>query len=178
MPSKILLFFICVFFTLTSFHEGVSEEENYINSYSYIAVEEMYRSKIPASVILAQGMIESNCGRSTLATQAKNHFGIKCKSGWSRATFFKFDDDRNARGEMIKSCFRVYNSSAESYSDHSNFLMQSDRYAGLFAFESNDYEGWANGLQLCGYATDQKYAEKIIQLIERYSLSAYDVLLD
>jgi len=134
----------------------------------------MYDSKIPASIILAQGMIESDCGRSVLASKANNHFGIKCKT-WSGATFFKFDDDKDQHGKLVKSCFRVYNDSHQSYKDHSRFLMKSDRYQGLFVYRSSDYKSWANGLQACGYATDKTYSKKLINTIEKYQLYIYDI---
>ena len=172
------LFYLCLFlsFVFSSFtHDGNNAAEaNYINHYNSIAVQEMYNSKIPASVILAQGMLESDLGRSVLASKANNHFGIKCKS-WSGPTYFKFDDDRDQKGNLVKSCFRVYDNSDQSYKDHSSFLMNSDRYQGLFVYRSSDYKSWANGLQACGYATDKSYARKLIKTIEEHQLYIYDV---
>ncbi|MEL6986237.1 MAG: glucosaminidase domain-containing protein [Bacteroidota bacterium] len=171
---RFLTFILIVCFSYSMTLEDNSQEQSYITNYSHIAVNEMYSSKIPASIILAQGMIESNCGQSSLASKANNHFGIKCKD-WGGPTFFKFDDDTDANGKLIKSCFRVYDTSDQSYRDHSNFLLKSDRYAGLFAYNSSDYKNWANGLQACGYATDKSYANKLINIIERYQLYIYDV---
>jgi len=139
----------------------------YINKYSAVAVSEMQRTGIPASITLAQGMLESGYGRSSLATKGNNHFGIKCHSNWTGARIYH---DDNRRGE----CFRAYNSALESYRDHSEFLVNGSRYSELFKLSKTDYRGWAHGLKKAGYATDPKYAHLLIGKIEEYGLHAYD----
>jgi len=139
----------------------------YLNTYSALAVSEMKRTGIPASITLAQGMLESNYGRSRLATQGNNHFGIKCHSSW---TGRKIYHDDNRKGE----CFRAYPSAEESYRDHSDFLVSGSRYRDLFRLSGTDYKGWAHGLKKAGYATDPKYADLLIRKIEEYRLWAYD----
>jgi len=139
----------------------------YIEKYRDIAVKEMMVYRIPASITLAQGIHESDAGRSSLATQANNHFGIKCHKEWFGKTFYKDDDAPNE-------CFRKYDNAIESFRDHSYFLTQRDRYKGLFDLDVNDYKGWANGLQAAGYATNPSYAKKLIQTIESFSLYRFD----
>ncbi len=145
----------------------------YINNYYELAIREMQRSGIPASVTLAQGIHESSWGQGKLSVNSKNHFGIKCKDHWTGKTFYIEDDDYK-NGKLIKSCFRVYKSVEDSYIDHTNFLVQNSRYQKLFSYTKTDYENWAKGLQSCGYATDKKYAEKLIRTIEKYGLFKYD----
>ena len=140
----------------------------YLNKYSPLAVSEMRRTGIPASITLAQGMLESDYGRSTLARQGNNHFGIKCHNDWRGESMF-YDDNR--KGE----CFRVYRSAEESYRDHSDFLMTGSRYKDLFELSSIDYKGWAYGLKRAGYATDPKYPALLIKKIDDYKLHAYDI---
>lgn len=142
---------------------------NYIETYRAIAQEEMLRAGIPASITLAQGIHESNCGKSVLATDAKNHFGIKCHKEWN-GPGYTYDDD--AKGE----CFRIYNSAEHSYRDHSDFLTSRPRYANLFTLDRTDYKSWAYGLKAAGYATNPKYPEILIRLIEEYKLHEYDNL--
>ena len=151
------------------------ERISYVRQYKDLAIVEMYRTGIPASITLAQALHESNAGKSPLAVQANNHFGIKCKSYWTGETYFHKDDDLNTYGQLIESCFRSYDTVVESYVDHSNFLIQSAHYAPLFEFEKTDYVAWAWGLKQCGYATDPNYAVKLIQLIHKYDLTVYDV---
>lgn len=139
----------------------------YIERYAEIAVEEMYRSGVPASITLAQGLLESRYGQSELAVKGNNHFGIKCHN-WNGAGMY-YDDDR--KGE----CFRKYASPEESYRDHSDFLRFRDRYRFLFDLEPTDYKGWAHGLKKAGYATDSKYPQKLISLIEEFELYKYDL---
>jgi len=146
----------------------------YIEAHLPLAIKEQQRSGIPVSIKLAQAFIESNGGTSVLANRANNHFGIKCKSYWTGARYFYTDDDRDADGNLIPSCFRMYHSTIDSFEDHSNFLMNSDRYSELFSYDKTDYKKWANGLLKCGYATDSRYAKKIIEVIEKYSLQQYD----
>lgn len=160
-------------FTISHYHEA-NPAINYIDTYKDLAVVEMYRSGIPASIILAQGMHESNLGDSDLATIANNHFGIKCKKDWMGKTYSHKDDDYDKQGNLIKSCFRAYNSALDSYIDHSNFLLERTHYQELFKYDRTDYKNWAHGLKKCGYATDPLYAEKLIDKIEKYQLYVYD----
>ena len=139
--------------------------EAYIEKYSKIAVEQMKRHRIPASITLAQGLLESAAGKSDLARHGNNHFGIKCH-GWQGRKQYH-DDDEN--GE----CFRVYNSAKESFEDHS-FFLQKDRYKRLFTYDITDYRSWAHGLKACGYATNPAYAQTLISIIERYELYRFD----
>lgn len=144
-----------------------SVQEKYIDKYAPMAVAEMYRSGVPASITLAQGMLESSNGESPLATKGNNHFGIKCHNDWNGGKMYH-DDDR--KGE----CFRKYKSPAESFRDHSDFLRYRDRYKSLFDLRTTDYKGWAYGLKKAGYATDPAYPKKLIKLIEDYRLYEYD----
>jgi len=146
----------------------------YINAYKDIAVSEMQRTGIPASIKLAQGLLESDWGRSDLARTANNHFGIKCASDWNGGTFYKHDDDRNSKGDLIESCFREYSDATESYIAHSDFLANRSRYESLFNYHHTDYKNWAQGLRDKGYATDKKYPSKLIMIIEKYDLGRFD----
>jgi flagellum-specific peptidoglycan hydrolase FlgJ len=141
----------------------------YIQQYAAIAQEEMRRYKIPASITLAQGLLESQLGQGVLAQKSNNHFGIKCKQEWKGKKVYHDDD---APGE----CFRAYKDPKESYRDHSLFLVERERYASLFRLKKTNYKAWAKGLKKAGYATDPAYAEKLIGLIERLSLWKYDNL--
>lgn len=140
--------------------------EEYIDRYSSLAVEHQDEFGIPASITLAQGLLESAAGRSTLATKANNHFGIKCHKEWKGKSVKRNDDAPNE-------CFRKYNTVEESFRDHSLFLRRS-RYQKLFKLDVTDYQNWAKGLRECGYATDPNYAARLITIIERYSLYTYD----
>ena len=140
--------------------------QTYINQYKDLAIEQMLRYRIPASITLAQGLFESAAGRSDLVRQGNNHFGIKCHD-WTGPTQYHDDD---ARGE----CFRVYRDARDSYEDHSKFLARQPRYSRLFQLSLTDYKGWARGLKACGYATNPQYANKLIQIIELYKLFDYD----
>ncbi len=166
-----LLFCLCSF-TLASAHQSQAILD-YVEQYKNLAISEMHRSGIPASITLAQGILESTYGIGELAVKSNNHFGIKCKSEWQGNVYHKEDDDF-INGKLIKSCFRAYQTAEESYIDHSNFLRNSMRYATLFRLDRSDYKGWAKGLQGCGYATDPTYANKLIGTIERYQLHQYD----
>lgn len=146
----------------------------YVDQYKDLAIIEMHRSGIPASITLAQALHESGVGNSALAINANNHFGIKCKSYWKGKTYNHRDDDYDAEGNLIKSCFRSYESVIDSYVDHSNFLRQSAHYGELFEYDKTDYKRWAYGLKKCGYATDPSYAFKLIDKIEKYQLYIYD----
>ena len=139
----------------------------YIRKYAPLAVEQMKKYKIPASITLAQGLLESGAGQSTLAKRSNNHFGIKCHNTW-RGRKVYYDDD--ARGE----CFRAYRKVEDSYEDHSKFLASGARYAFLFKLKQTDYKGWARGLKKAGYATDRSYANRLITIIEDYDLYKYD----
>ncbi len=139
---------------------------NYISLYADIAKEEMRLYKIPASITLAQGILESGAGRGDLSIRANNHFGIKCHD-WKGEMVYH-DDDRS------QECFRKYEDAKYSYRDHSLFLAERKRYAELFDLDQDDYEGWAKGLRSAGYATDPLYPRKLIDLIERYQLYTYD----
>ena len=147
---------------------------SYIEEFRDLAIIEMHRSGIPASITLAQGMHESAYGKSPLAMYANNHFGIKCKSYWRGDTYYHKDDDTDQQGQLIDSCFRSYESAIASYVDHSNFLMKSSHYQWLFSFDHTDYESWAHGLKKSGYATDPAYAEKLLVKIHKYGLDQYD----
>lgn len=147
---------------------------SYIETYKDIAIAEMYRTGIPASITLAQGLHESQAGRSELAKKANNHFGMKCKSYWTGNTYYYKDDDYDKNNKLIESCFRNYDSALESYIDRSNFLVGNNRYSVLFSYGKSDFESWANGLQNCGYATDKSYASKLIKLINEFKLYEYD----
>ena len=139
----------------------------YIARYSDMAVDQMKQYGIPASITLAQGLLESDAGRSTLATKCNNHFGIKCHNDWKGRKMYHDDDER-------QECFRCYGSPEDSYRDHSLFLVNGARYKDLFKLGATDYKGWAKGLKAAGYATSPTYAQKLIELIERYGLDRYD----
>ena len=165
--KKVILFAFVALLPLLAGAQSL--QELYIEKYADIAVEEMLRSGVPASITLAQGILESGAGQSRLATEGNNHFGIKCHKGWTGPSM-RHDDD--AKDE----CFRVYGDAEESFRDHSDFLRYRDRYKFLFDLERTDYEGWAYGLRQAGYATDPKYPSKLIKYIEEYNLARYDVI--
>ena len=144
----------------------INNTEDYINYYSSIAMDEMIHFGIPASITLAQGILESGAGRGTLAVQANNHFGIKCHD-WTGKKIFHDDDKK-------QECFRKYDNPEYSYRDHSIFLSNRGRYSFLFDLKKDDYKKWARGLKKAGYATDPKYSQKLIDLIERHELYKYD----
>lgn len=159
-------------FTLTSFFSVFSQKrykvyEDYIAKYSPIAVYHMRKYNIPASITLAQGLLESGAGQSELTKRSNNHFGIKCHRDWKGARVYAKDDTPN-------DCFRKYSKAEHSFEDHSQFLTKSVRYKPLFSLSPTDYKGWAQGLQKSGYATDRAYANKLIKLIEDYELYRYD----
>jgi len=144
-----------------------SQADEYLRKYSALAIKEMNRTGIPASITLAQGMLESDYGRSKLARKGNNHFGIKCHSDWRGEKIYH---DDNRRGE----CFRAYRTVEDSYRDHSDFLVKGSRYRELFRLSSTDYRGWAHGLKKAGYATDPKYPALLIRKIEDYGLHSFD----
>ena len=141
----------------------------YVNTYKGIAIAEEQRSGIPASIILAQGLHESEAGTSELCKQSNNHFGIKCKDDWTGDRVYHDDDAR-------QECFRSYSSAADSYRDHSDFLKRGTRYAFLFQLEPTDYEGWAYGLRKAGYATNVRYSQILIKFIKDYNLQQYTLI--
>ena len=146
----------------------VERVKNYVAAFSTVAIEEMEMYDIPASISLAQGILESGMGYSRLAVEANNHFGIKCHSEWEGKRIYHDDDEK-------EECFRVYKDPRTSYRDHSLFLTSRSRYNLLFDLKIDDYKGWAKGLKKAGYATDPKYSNKLINLIERYSLDRFDI---
>lgn len=156
---------------------GAEIQVEYIQKYNRAAIMEMERGGVPASIILAQGLLESASGQSELARSANNHFGVKCSGGWKGQVYMKKDDDRDKDGNLIESCFRKYNDVAESYYDHGEFLRdpkKATRYGFLFNLDRTDYKSWARGLQSAGYATSADYADRLINLIERHQLYSYD----
>ena len=152
----------------TNNESSVEEKINiYIKKYAPAATKNMRFFKIPASITLAQGILESGYGEGTLAKNANNHFGIKCHKDWKGKSIKHDDDEKNE-------CFRSYKNPLRSYRDHSLFLVDRDRYRSLFELNRKDYRGWALGLKAAGYATDPKYADKLISLIERFKLTRFD----
>lgn len=164
---------ILSFFSFASFSFYAQPAEHkmtpnqYIDNFKDEAVKEMLMYNIPASITLAQGMLESGNGNSDLAVYANNHFGIKCHNEWNGPTFTKDDDAKDE-------CFRKYTSVLDSYTDHSNFLKSRTRYADLFELKRTDYKGWAKGLKETGYATDPRYTQRLLELIDAYKLYQYD----
>jgi len=164
---RIGLIVIITFFSISSIAQQKISREHYIKMYSGIAVKEMKKFGIPASITLAQGILESDNGNSTLATKANNHFGIKCHNDWKGKTFIHNDDRPNE-------CFRKYKNAEQSFYDHSYFLKQHQRYAFLFSLKITDYKSWAHGLKKAGYATNSKYDKLLIRIIEENKLYLYD----
>lgn len=169
MKTKNIVFFILSYFLSCAFPAFSQEAPNeniikYIEQYAALAVKEMERTGVPASIKIAQGIHETNAGKSDLVLQSNNHFGIKCKSTWTGEKVFHNDD---AEGE----CFRKYEDAKASYLDHSNYLKSQPRYAFLFEYDANDYAAWAWGLKKAGYATNPIYAQTLIKYIEAYQLN-------
>jgi len=171
MSGKALLTFAFILFYQITFSQRITSRGEYIQIYRTLAVMEMQRTGVPASITLAQACLESNNGNSELSRRSNNHFGIKCKNTWTGKVVYYDDDERNE-------CFRRYNSVEESYIDHSNFLSANPRYSDLFMLDITDYKGWARGLKKDGYATNPRYAEHLIRIIEEYRLYMYDQILD
>jgi flagellum-specific peptidoglycan hydrolase FlgJ len=154
--------------TISDVEKTVEQKINfYVKKYAPAATKNMRFFKIPASITLAQGILESGYGEGTLAKKANNHFGIKCHKEWKGKSITHDDDEKDE-------CFRSYKNPLRSYRDHSLFLVDRDRYSSLFTLNRKDYKGWAVGLKAAGYATDPKYAEKLISLIERFNLTRFD----
>ncbi len=162
--KKVVSIVVAVLF---SFVAIADDYQKYVEKYADIAVKEMKRTGVPASITLAQGLLESRAGLSPLAADGNNHFGIKCHNDWDGKKMYH-DDDANSE------CFRVYKSAEESFKNHSDFLRGRDRYKSLFELPQDDYKAWAHGLKEAGYATDPRYAHKLIKLIEDYELYEYD----
>lgn len=163
MKVKTFLFLMLSPFFVIGQNKSNSTQD-YINTYTKIAIEQEKQYGIPACITLAQGILESGSGRSRLATEANNHFGIKCHNEWKGKKIYKDDDKRNE-------CFRVYDNAEQSYIDHSLFLVGKKRYAELFKLKITDYKGWAKGLKQAGYATNPKYPQLLIDIIELYDLA-------
>ena len=163
-PIAFILFYTTTY--VCAADKRISPSE-YIQAYKYEAINEMLEYGIPASITIAQGMLESDCGNSPLAINAKNHFGIKCHIEWTGLTYYQDDDKKDE-------CFRVYSDAKESYRDHSVFLKDRLRYAALFQLPVSDYKGWAYGLKKAGYATNPAYPEKLIKIIEENQLYKFD----
>lgn len=162
---KLLIVVIMFFVVPLCYAQSVQEE--YIKKYCQIAVEEMGRTGVPASITLAQGILESGSGTSQLSIKGNNHFGIKCHSDWTGGKMYMDDDAKHE-------CFRMYKNASESFRDHSDFLRKNQRYASLFLLDPKDYKGWATGLKKAGYATSPTYATRLIEIIENYGLAQYD----
>lgn len=166
---KYYLLYLTLFFNLLSFAQTRNQAYlSYIEQYYPLAVKQQKEHNIPASIILAQGLLESGAGLSEFASQSNNHFGIKCNNDWVGNRIYHDDDQK---GE----CFRKYNQVLDSYEDHALFLKNRPRYAFLFNLNPADYEGWAHGLKKAGYATDPTYAFKLISIIEDYNLHRFDI---
>lgn len=164
MKKNLICQFSFLLIYISSFAQASSDVQSYISQYKQIALEQERSYGIPAPITLAQGILESGAGKSGLARDANNHFGIKAYGGWTGKIFLAWDD------ETTKSKFRWYDSALESYKDHSLFLMNNDRYRSLFTKSIYDYRGWANGLQKAGYATSRSYAKALIGYIEAFKL--------
>ncbi len=168
---------LAVCFMMTTLYQVAmanrEEKIAYIERYTAIAIQEMHRSGIPASIKLAQALLESNAGNSRLAKGSNNHFGIKCGGKWDGKKMYVKDDDYK-KGKLIKSCFRAYKNAESSFIAHTDFLVNQPRYAALFKLDPQNYKAWAKGLRKAGYATDPKYAQRLISVIESYQLNQFD----
>ena len=163
---KLLFSVVTIIFSFSLVAQDLSSED-YIHKFHKMAIAEMHEYGIPASITLAQGILESGNGNSVLSVKSRNHFGIKCHKGWTGKKVYHDDDEQ-------QECFRKYKKVADSYRDHSEFLKNRERYADLFTYKITDYKSWARGLKKAGYATHPEYATKLISLIERYDLGQYD----
>lgn len=167
MRKFLLVISVMLSFPVFSQIKWNSAYQQYVDQYKDIAIEQMQRYRIPASITLAQGLLESGAGRSELTRRSNNHFGIKCNNNWTGRRTYHDDDQRN-------DCFRVYDNAYDSYEDHSKFLAGNQRYHSLFNLKLTDYKGWARGLKAAGYATSPVYAEKLIEIIQLYKLYNFD----
>jgi hypothetical protein len=162
-----LLFSLFIVSSFSASSQNKMSRKDYINTFKELAIKEMHRSGIPASITMAQACLESENGNSSLSQKSNNHFGIKCKSDWKGDREYKDDDEKNE-------CFRKYRTVYESYVDHTDYLMQTPRYAYLFKLSNKDYNAWAKGLRTAGYATDPNYAARLIKIIEDEGLQSLD----
>jgi len=179
MNRKNSIIFICtLLFTQLAFSQVSQDRLHYIDKYKAIAQEEMERTGVPASIKLAQAILESNGGKSVLSRKANNHFGIKCGGDWNDRSFYRVDDEKDKKGNPIESCFRVYKNPESSFIAHSEFLRNNKRYDFLFSLDHKDYQGWAYGLKKAGYATNPKYPTLLINIIENYELHQFDDLFE
>ncbi len=171
MKFRITLILIALALNSHLFSQSGNSEviNEYIETYRELAIAEMQRTGVPAAIKLAQGILETEAGRSNLVMRSNNHFGIKCKSWWTGEKVYHDDDER---GE----CFRKYPSAEDSYRDHSDFLKNAERYSSLFRLDPTDYKGWAHGLKAAGYATNPKYPQILIKYIEQYNLNDYSFI--
>ncbi len=169
MKSRLILCCVCLLAGNLLVAQPNPDVINYINTYKAVAMAEMVRTGVPASITLAQGIHESESGKSNLVQRSNNHFGIKCKTGWEGPRVFHDDDERDE-------CFRSYTSADQSYKDHSDFLKNGQRYAFLFELDPEDYKAWAQGLKKAGYATNIRYPQILIKLIEDYNLQQYSLI--
>ena len=170
VTNIVLSFVICILSAVAAFAQYNEQDiRNYIEQYADVAVQKMHEYKIPASITVAQGIFESACGKSRLAVEGNNHFGIKCHTEWTGDTILIDDDE-------LQECFRKYASVSESYTDHSLFLTTRKRYANLFELDIMDYQAWARTLKQDGYATNPQYADRLISLIERFNIAKLDTL--
>jgi len=163
--KRIFFFTLLITYSLITYSQ--ISRSDYIQRYQILAIEEMNRSGVPASIKMAQACLESADGNSELSRKSNNHFGIKCKSGWKGKKVYYDDDAKNE-------CFRKYKTVEDSYIDHTNFLMDNPRYSSLFNLKTNDYKGWARGLKKAGYATAKTYASRLIDIIEANKLYRLD----
>ncbi|HRP56013.1 glucosaminidase domain-containing protein [Agriterribacter sp.] len=169
MIKKTNILLMLAFLSFTALKAQNAAVIQYINTYKFLAIREMQRTGVPASIKLAQGILETQAGGSDLVKRSNNHFGIKCKTGWSGNKVYHDDDER---GE----CFRAYATAEDSYRDHSDFLKRSQRYAFLFRLDPEDYKNWAKGLKKAGYATNPKYTQQLVKFIETYDLQLYTLI--
>lgn len=170
IPIKKTYISLCFIFIINNAFAQTLSVKQYIDSFKNIAMREMIEYKVPASITLAQGLLESGSGNSRLAKNGNNHFGIKCKKDWTGCTILEDDD-------ALQECFRCYSTAEESFRDHSRFLKENKRYATLFTYSITDYKSWAGGLLAAGYATNQKYTDLLIACIERNKLAKFDTLI-
>jgi hypothetical protein len=167
---------VLLFFSMLPARASTKQLETYISKYRLVAQLESFRSGIPASIILAQGILESSFGTSNLANRSNNHFGIKWKGDVGVRYIYSFDDDYDKNGKHIPSKFIKYGTVEESYQHHTDFLLKRPNYRVLFKYKSNDFVNWAWGLRDCGYSTDKTYAVQLIRLIRRYRLHEFDFM--
>jgi len=170
IPIKKTYISLCFIFIINNAFAQTLSVKQYIDSFKNIAMREMIEYKVPASITLAQGLLESGSGNSRLAKNGNNHFGIKCKKDWTGCTILEDDD-------ALQECFRCYSTAEESFRDHSRFLKENKRYATLFTYSITDYKSWAAGLLAAGYATNQKYTDLLIACIERNKLAKFDTMI-